>query len=162
MKTIILGVGDIAVSNRPGVVLKTYGLGSCVAVIIVDRKARSAGMAHIALPDSAMIAGPEKNEKPGRFADTGIHALVRKMDKFNNGNPNHYQVKIVGGANVLDIRNILRIGEKNILAVKKALWKYRIKVTAEDTGGKIARTVFVSVATGETMVVVAGKAENRL
>jgi len=161
MKAILLGVGDIAVSNRPGVVLKTYGLGSCVAVIIVDRKARSAGMAHIALPDS-VIAGLKKSEKPGRFADTGIHALVGKMGKYNKGNLNHYQAKIVGGANVLDLRNILRIGEKNILAVKKALRKYGIKVAAEDTGGKIARTVSVSVDTGETMVVTAGKAGNRL
>ncbi len=38
MSDIIIGIGEIAVSNKPGDIIKTYALGSCVAVIMYDKE----------------------------------------------------------------------------------------------------------------------------
>ncbi len=37
--------------------------------------------------------------------------------------------------------DIMKIGERNVEAVKKALEKAKIRLTAEDTGGNYGRTI---------------------
>ena len=56
MAVINVGIGEWAVSNDVADTLKTYALGSCVAVMIYDSRLLIAGMIHIALPDSAVDA----------------------------------------------------------------------------------------------------------
>ena len=55
---VIIGVGDMAVSNNPQVTLSTYALGSCVGVVAYDPVARAGGILHLMLPDSTI--SPEK------------------------------------------------------------------------------------------------------
>jgi len=65
----VLGVGDLAATATAGAILKTYALGSCVALMILDKKTRCVSMAHVVLPESRI--SPEKIAKfPGYFADT--------------------------------------------------------------------------------------------
>ncbi|HRE80406.1 MAG TPA: chemotaxis protein CheD, partial [Opitutaceae bacterium] len=58
---VVIGVGDLAVSNNPQVTLSTYALGSCVGVIAFDPITRAGGILHIMLPDS--LISPEKSAK---------------------------------------------------------------------------------------------------
>ena len=44
------------------------------------------------------------------------------------------------------------IGKRNVLAIKKALWKRQLGTIAEDTGGEISRTVSIQVSTGELVL----------
>jgi len=147
---IVLGVGDLGASAQTGAVIKTYALGSCIAVIVLDRKTRCVGMVHIALPESE--TSPEKAKTlPGYFADTGIPALFNAMRKAANGalsQPADLIVKICGGANVSDKNNVFNIGKRNALAIKKILWKYGLAPRAEDTGGDYSRTVAVYQSNG--------------
>ncbi len=53
-----LGVGDLGVSINPNGSIKTFALGSCVALFILDIESGAVGMGHIALPDSN--TSPEK------------------------------------------------------------------------------------------------------
>lgn len=52
MKVTVIGIGELAASNEPGAVIKTFALGSCVAITLLDPPTRTVGMAHVALPDS--------------------------------------------------------------------------------------------------------------
>ena len=81
MGQIILGVGDYGASNQIGEEVKTFALGSCVSVVLLDPKTRTVGMVHVALPES-VINKAKSIEKPGYFADTGIPALLSEMAKF--------------------------------------------------------------------------------
>jgi len=159
MKTIILGVGDYDVTNTPGQQLKTLGLGSCVAVIILDPVSRCIAMDHVALPESK-ISPDRARQKPGYFADTGIPALLEAMKRTGAGK-NHQKmiVKLVGGANVMDPNNTFNIGKRNVLAIKKILWKYGMGPLAEDVGGRISRTVTVDVDTGRVHVSSPGRTD---
>jgi chemotaxis protein CheD len=133
-------------------------LGSCVAVILLDPVTKTVGMAHVALPDSAL--NEEKGiTLPGYFADTGIDALIRKMQEATQKKSvRGFYVKITGGANVLKGDNTFDIGKRNVLAIKRILWqKYGTGPVAEDVGGKISRTVTVYVDTGSIEIFCPGK-----
>ena len=148
----MLGIGDYGASNSPGDVIKTLALGSCVAVIMLDPASKTVGMVHIALPDSALNA-QKRSEKPGYFADSAIPALVEEMRRHgSSGKLPAMLVKLVGGANVLDANNTFDIGKRNVLAIKKILWKYGTGPVAEEVGGHISRTVAAYVDTGSTEI----------
>lgn len=157
MSTIILGIGDIGASKKPGDVVKTLGLGSCIAVIILDPITHTVAMDHIALPESAASLERAK-AKPGHFADTGIPALLDAMKKAGSSAPNSkLLVKLVGGANVMDPNNTFNIGKRNALAIKKALWAFGMGAVAEDLGSNISRTVSVDVDTGRVVIASPGR-----
>lgn len=149
MGQIILGVGDYGASNNPGDEVKTFALGSCVSLILLDPKTRTVGMAHIALPDSS-INKAKAGEKPGYFADTAIPALLDEMAKFGcNKRGKGMVVKLCGGANVMDTNDTFQIGKRNALAIKKGLWSYGMGAVSEDLGKNFSRTVAISVETGQ-------------
>jgi len=157
MGTIMLGIGDYAATRAPGDIVKTMALGSCVAVILLDPETQTAGMVHIALPDSTLNA--EKKEKqPGYFADSGISALIAEMNKMGvKKNIRDMYIKLAGGANVLKAGISFDIGKRNILMIKKILWQLGTGPVAEDTGGHISRTVSVAVDTGIVEISCPGK-----
>ena len=149
MGQVILGVGDYGASNQQGDDVKTFALGSCVSVILLDPKTRTVGMAHVALPDSS-INKAKATEKPGYFADTAIPALLKEMTKFGcHKRGKGMVVKLCGGANVMDTNDTFQIGKRNALAIKKVLWANGMGAVAEDLGGNFSRTVSISVTTGE-------------
>jgi chemotaxis protein CheD len=150
MGTITVGIGDWAVSCNPDDAIKTYALGSCIAVILLDVSVGMAALIHIALPESSI--DPDKAIKlPGYFADTGLPLMIEEMKKRGATRP-HIRVKIAGGASVMDDKGIFDIGKRNLLAAKRILWKSSLGAIAEDTGGDISRTVTVQVSDGETTI----------
>jgi chemotaxis protein CheD len=60
--------------------------------------------------------------------------------------------KIAGGASMFPTMDTLQIGEKNAEVVKKALKTERIRLMAEDIGGKCGRTVTLDTRTGDLSV----------
>jgi chemotaxis protein CheD len=147
MAQIVVGIGEYAVSNDPENTIKTFALGSCVAVIMYDKLKKIAGMIHIALPDSK-ISSEKKEKLPGYFADTGLPLIIDEMRKKGALIGNVW-IKMIGGANVLDANYNFDIGTRNSLAVKKILWRNNLGIIAEDIGGKIARTCSINVNNGE-------------
>lgn len=150
MSLINVGIGEWAVSADPADVIKTYALGSCVAVLIYDSKKHIAGMIHIALPDSTIDAEKAK-KRPGYFADTGLPLMIEEMKKHGAERP-HVCVKLAGGAAVIEDKGIFDIGKRNILAAKRILWKSSLGAIAEDTGGEISRTVTMNVCDGSSTI----------
>lgn len=153
-KTKVVGVGEFAISRDPEEVIKTFALGSCVAVIFLHKPTRTVGLIHVALPESSI--SPEiVRDRPGYFADTGISAILQKMAAgMAHGTPlaQGMVVKIAGGANVMDTNNTFNIGKRNVLSLKKILWPLGMGPMAEDIGGSISRTVSVSVGTGKIVL----------
>ncbi len=162
MKNIVLGVGEYGASNTADGTVKTFALGSCIAVIIMHPPTMTVGMVHVALPDSSTNAERAK-ERPGYFADTGIPALMQEMGKISgNKTPKGYVVKIAGGAKVMDPDSLFNIGERNDLAIKKILWKFGLGPLASDVGGSISRTVAGYVNTGEIILSSPGREDWKL
>jgi chemotaxis protein CheD len=150
MGQIVVGIGEYKISADQSDIIKTYALGSCVAVIIYDKIKNIAGMIHIALPESSVDT--EKAKKmPGHFADTGIPMFIEDLKKRGVLKANIW-IKLAGGANVMDPDLIFDIGKRNALAIKKVLWRNNLGPVAEDIGGNYSRTVSVQVSSGEITV----------
>jgi len=150
MRAVPIGIGEIKVSNLPGDVLRSYGLGSCIGLVVLAPKQRAVGMLHVALPESK-INLQLAQEQPGMFADTGVPVLLQQMERFGCI-PTDLVVKIAGGASVMDPSATFEIGKRNILAVKKILWRFRLGPVGEDVGDIISRTMSVAVDTGVVTV----------
>lgn len=146
----VVGVGEYAVSQAPETTIRTFALGSCVAVIFLHKPTRAVGLIHVALPEASVNPDIVRT-RPGYFADTGIPAILEDMASRTGAGKaitRGMMVKIAGGANVLDTNNLFNIGKRNVLALKKILWPLGMGPVAEDVGGSYSRTVSVSVATG--------------
>lgn len=155
MNLLEVGIGGLEVSADRDSAIKTYALGSCVALIIYDKVNRIGGMIHIALPDSEI--NREKAEKmPAYFADTGLPLLFQKMNE-NGAKRSSSWIKLAGGASVIKSCESFDIGKRNILAVRKILWNKKLGIAKEDVGGDYSRTVSLNIEDGTVTISNSGK-----
>jgi len=145
-----VGISDCAVSNDEDVVITTHALGSCVGLIIYDPAARVGGLLHYMLPDSNM--DKERAQKnPFMFADTGIPLLFHTAYKAG-ARKERIQVTALGGAQILGVNDTFNIGKRNLLSMRKILWKAGVMLHNEDVGGTSPRTARLEIATGRVQV----------
>ena len=151
---LIVGIADMKVTNDPEVVLITYSLGSCIGVTVYDPLARVGGLLHFMLPDSAI--DKEKAKKtPGMFADSGIPLLFREAYRLG-AEKGRLQVKLAGGAQILDDSGFFNIGKRNYMALRKIFWMNNVLITSEEVGGDVNRTLSLELATGRVYVKTSG------
>lgn len=150
MSDLIVGISDIKVSNNSSDVIITYALGSCIAIIVYDPVVKIGGLLHYMLPESALDPNKAK-VNPEMFADTGIPILFKSCYKLG-AEKKRMIVKAAGGASILDDTNFFRIGQKNIMAMRKIFWKNNVLIDKEDTGLNYNRTVRLEIATGKVFV----------
>lgn len=136
----------------------TLGLGSCVGIAIRDPVTGIGGLAHIMLPDSTEI---KNNSNRPKFADTGIEDMVKELISMGAGRT-RLVAKIAGGAQMFAFgskSDMIRVGERNVIASKKKLSQLKIPLLAEDTGDSYGRTVIFYPKTGEYHIKSVGKPE---
>jgi len=141
-----VGMADLN-SATPPQTIRTSGLGSCVGVIIYDEKAEVSGMAHVMLPDSSFARSGVLNR--AKYADTAIEDLIKKIDILG-ASKYRLKAKIAGGAQMFKFTSnseAMRIGPRNVEAVKKTLKELKIPIVHEDVGGSSGRTIEFDPAT---------------
>lgn len=127
-----VGMADLKTCKSPEV-LTTLGLGSCVGVAIYDPVSKISGLLHCMLPDSTQF---RNNSNTAKYADSGIDELISQMVKLG-ANRARLVAKIAGGAQMFAMKtnnDTLRVGERNVEAVKKKLSELNIRLLAEDCG----------------------------
>ncbi|WP_010167697.1 chemotaxis protein CheD [Candidatus Epulonipiscium viviparus] len=158
--TLQVGIAELKVGKAPQKIT-TIGLGSCVGVTLYDPSSKIGGMVHIMLPNSKEI---KNNDNAAKFADTGVPKLVQEVLK-KGANKNHLVAKIAGGAQMFNLatgNNALRIGDRNIIAVKEVLRNLNIPIKANDTGQNYGRTIILDLETGGVLVRTIGKGEKQI
>jgi chemotaxis protein CheD len=151
---IIVGIADMQVADNPGASLITYSLGSCIGITIYDPVAKIAGLLHYMLPDS-QIDRQKAQENPSMFADTGIPLLFREAYELG-AEKRRMQVKVAGGAQILDESGFFNIGKRNYMALRKIFWANNVLIHAEDVGGNVNRTLSVELPSGKVSVKTSG------
>jgi chemotaxis protein CheD len=150
---LVVGIGDLKLSRLAGERLITYALGSCLGLVIHDPVAGVAGLLHVMLPESAI--DPAKGARiPAMFVDTGVPQLFRESYALG-ARKERLVVKVAGGGyGGADAANdSFQIGKRNVLALRKLLWKNNVLLHAHDVGGvQTSRTLVVDVATGRVTV----------
>lgn len=133
-------------------ILKTIGLGSCVAVILHDPVTQVGGLAHIVLPTFSASFNKANHNK---FSDIAIKKMIKKMQEF--GVLVHDIVaKIFGGANmfpeIIADDSDMDIGQRNIIAVRDELRLLNINIIREEVGGYLGRTVVFNTRNGQVEI----------
>ena len=149
-------MGELAISNTQGDVLLSRGLGSCIGLAVVDRRAGAAGLAHIVLPETS---GSPAFETLNKFADHAVPALLDGLTELGASRV-FMHAYLVGGASMF--ASAADIGARNAAAVRTLLSGRRVTVAAEEVGGSKGRTIRVDVASGEVSVREAGGVERGL
>lgn len=155
--TIKVGMADLNAVKKPGC-LTTLGLGSCVGITLYDKVYKVAGLAHIMLPSSLEI---KNNLNKAKFADTGITELINEMVKLGAKKTN-LVAKIAGGSQMFSFNsdnNVLKIGERNVIATKEILKSLNIRILSEDTGGNFGRTIVLDSTDGSLYIRTIGHGE---
>lgn len=147
---ITIGISEMKASNTPGEVLVTYSLGSCVGLSLYDPVVKVGGMVHCMLPLSRLDR-EKAQAKPCMFTDTGVPALIRAVLDLG-GSRTRLIAKVAGGAAPLQDNGVFNIGERNYVVLRKVLWKNDILIAAEDVGGTKARTMYLHVDSGVTII----------
>jgi chemotaxis protein CheD len=148
---VVIGVGDMAVSNNTSTTLSTYALGSCIGVVAYDPVTRCGGILHLMLPES--IVSPQKAlTQPAMFADTGLPLFFKALGGLR-ADRTRTRFFVTGGASVIGGQDPFRIGERNTLATLDFLQKHRVAVAQADTGGTFSRTVHLDLATGGVVLI---------
>lgn len=151
----VVAMGELAVTNTPGEVLSCVGIGSCIALLLLDEDEGVAGLGHVVVP--AGSDGP-----PVKYATTAVPELVRAV-AVAGGEPSRLSAVLVGGAAMFDFGSGEPIGARNERAVRAGLHRAEIPVVASDTGGRKGRTVRATVGLDiEIRVRTSGLGEARL
>lgn len=140
IEVIKVGIADMNTVKAPQMI-RTSGLGSCVGVVVYDDIRKIAGLAHVMLPESS-LAREEKLNK-AKYADTAIKELIAMLIRLGASKAN-FQAKLAGGAQMFKFSgssDLMRIGPRNVEAVKKELSLLNIRIVSEDTGGSSGRTI---------------------
>jgi chemotaxis protein CheD len=160
LTTISIGLGELVVSRDSSDILVAYGLGSCLGIGMFDPKARVAGMVHAVLPEH-LNAGDQKSPK---YVDWGIFTLLEKMLQAG-ADRNRLIIRMAGGANMLinsSLSNTFDIGTRNINMARQTFQRMSMRLSSEDVGGNVGRTVKFYVESGRMTVRMIGGVERDL
>lgn len=143
---VVVGVGDMTVSNHVGTIVSTYALGSCIGVIAYDPEVKCGGILHLMLPEASV--SPQKAlTQPAMFADTGLPMFFKALLGLR-AERTRLRLSITGGASVISGQDPFKIGERNTRATMEFIRQNQLNVFHSDTGGSISRTIHLELATG--------------
>jgi len=145
-----VAMSQMRLSNDARDVFVTSALGSCVGLALYDPVACVGGMVHCVLPLSKIDPASAQTH-PFLFVDTGVPALIQGLLDMG-ANKDRIVASVAGAATLLDTERSFRIGERNYIVLRKILWKNKIPLAAEATGGSVTRTLHFYMDTGRTVV----------
>jgi chemotaxis protein CheD len=146
-----VGIAEMDIAVGVGDVIVTHALGSCLGLAVHDTVANVGGILHAMLPQSQI--NPEKAKaNPFMFVDTGVPEFFRCL--YSAGaKRERLTIKVAGGAAMQRTgQDRFNIGERNLLMLRKLLWKNNLLIAAQDVGGDIARTLYLEVGSGRAWI----------
>jgi chemotaxis protein CheD len=152
-----VNIGEIKMAEDQTSLLLASSLGSCLGLAVFDEKKKIGAVGHFLLPQSSLDPVQAK-EKPGKFVDTGIELLL-KWFTDRGSSLNQLIIVAAGCASILDPQKHFNIGERNLLMMRKYLWKHKLFLYAERTGGEVPRSLYLDMSSGSIYVLSGGKKE---
>ncbi|MCB1174498.1 MAG: chemotaxis protein CheD [Leptospiraceae bacterium] len=120
-------------------------LGSCVSICMWHPGDQIGGMCHFMLPEKP---GSTEMTRDPRYADAAMLLFLGEITKSRT-NLADYQVKIFGGANMLQESGKLDpVGDKNVAAARRLVKQYNLNLVAEHLGGSSARRLHFNLWDG--------------
>lgn len=140
MDTTIVKMGEVYVTDKPER-LSTFGVGSCVVIILVDAEKHIAGMAHAMLSEGHATA-LQMETHPLRYIGKAIDALLAALATLGPP-PLRLHAHLIGGAQMFTEYHTssVSIGTANIACAKHEFQTHHIPVLTDSTGGTEGKNV---------------------
>jgi len=142
--------GEFYVGKRSNKFLKAF-LGSCVGIVLIDKKASVGGLYHILLSEP-----PARRaiDEPGKYASTGMPLFLEAM-YMAGAQKENLKAYVAGGAlvgkvSLLDLR--LDIGGQTAEVVEKYLALEAVKLERVETGGYLSAQITLNMNTLECTI----------
>lgn len=162
LNSLAVGLGEIKVSRDTQDVLVAYGLGSCVGIGMYDPVTHVAGLLHAILPLHPRTNGTE--DQVAKYADTGILSLIEQLTRLG-AERRRLIIRMAGGANMLvapGFSQVLNIGCRNVEAAVSTIASLNMKISSQEVGGNIGRTVRFYVSDGRMTIRTMGNQEREI
>lgn len=128
-------------------ILRSTGIGSCIAITMYDRGKKIGALGHAMLTRlGTRIEDPITNL---RYIEDSIDAMIKAL-KALEVPKERLEAKIFGGAHMFKVfeTGAEGLGARNIEAAQKKLQQESITVVSNDTGGNVGRSVLFDLKTG--------------
>lgn len=148
---VVVGLGEMQITNDNNKVLACLGLGSCIGVSAYDPVVRTGAVVHIVLPEGQ---GEDCEKSSSKYANLALPFMLREMEKMG-AVKNRIVLKIVGGAKIINnvpVNSLLDIGSRNITAIKSTIARHNLVLKSEELGGTSGRSMWLHIDTGVTRV----------
>ncbi len=139
---IVVAAGECRFTNDPGCRLIARELRSSVAVAVHEPKIGLAALLHFSLPSSR---GEARESNPWLCADTAIPLLFAYLREIG---AEHRGLAVYAAGGALDSAD----GKRNVLALRRLLWREGVLLKGDDTGGSLSRSVWLEAASGRIIV----------
>lgn len=154
----LVGMAQIGVTMERGI-LRTL-LGSCVGVVLYERKRKLLGLAHVVMPDSL-----GRSQPVGKYADTAIPETIRRLEALSGVSRLALSAKIAGGANMFaHVTPVATrpIGDQNMAAIERILMALDIPIVGRHLGGTVGRRLVADAESGSVEIHIVGQSTIRI
>lgn len=149
-----VGMAELGVGKSP-TILKTHGLGSCLAVALYDPQTQIGGLTHAMLPEGT------DEDRPGKYVTTALSTVLSLLSQTGADRP-RLEASLVGGGAMFDFESVgSGVGSRNVAVARELLEEYDIPVVHADVGGNSGRTVELDTRTGDLRVTTPGGSHDR-
>lgn len=147
MNVCFLKAGDVKLAKK-GWYLETT-LGSCIAVMIFDKRLKIGGMNHFVLPTSEQAVDDSDRY---RYGDAAMIALLKKFKRAGS-DPRDLVVKVAGGAAMGSEMNAANsVGRENYKCARQILRKFGLEIESSAVGGFAGRRIRFDTGTGKILI----------
>ncbi|NJO36416.1 MAG: chemoreceptor glutamine deamidase CheD [Rhizobiales bacterium] len=126
-------------------------LGSCVAACIRDPIVSVGGLNHFLLPESDTGQWGKTANAAMRYGNHAMETLINDIIKLG-GARSRLEVKVFGGARVIEGASTLSVGQRNVEFVQNYLMNEGLKVAATHLGGTLPRRIHYFPMTGKVQM----------
>ena len=150
MKKIKVPLATYLLAERPDV-LASYGIGSCVVVVLYDPLLKLAAMAHVMLPGRG---NEVRDHHTAKYSDQAIEGMLEELAQRGYSRKRLF-AKIAGGSRMFHFSAPTLDsfpGQRNVEAVMKKLAQEGIPLVAMDVGKNFGRSVEFDTETGKMTV----------
>lgn len=150
MNVVMVLPGRHHVTVSPNEMIVTL-LGSCVAACIRDPIAAVGGLNHFLLPESESGSWGKTVDAAMRYGNHAMETLINDIIKLG-GSRSRLEVKVFGGARVIEGASTLSVGQKNVEFVQEYLKNEGFDIAAAHLGGGMPRRIHYFPITGRVQM----------
>ena len=150
MNVVMVLPGRHHVTVSPNEMIVTL-LGSCVAACIRDPIAAVGGLNHFLLPESESGNWGQTVDAAMRYGNHAMETLINDIIKLG-GSRSRLEVKVFGGARVIEGASTLAVGQRNVEFVQEYLKNEGFEIAAAHLGGGMPRRIHYFPMTGKVQM----------